>query len=353
MPSDFNTSWLNITGKQSEFYLQYLQRTLQVVKYMTHPEKQYPSTIFFIGKASKNSALSILFPYNNIQRKCKRGTINLHLDSTTVNSHTPLLFCESNPDNPIPEIINTKISQEVSTLPILFDFPSYYTLLNFIYARLIFLFSDTLCIFADDLGGLEKVIQSLTAWIHIGSSSILPTVIRPRVIIVLNKNTVIATHSVLELEEFQNNLQNINQTSRTNTFASIKLLRLEGAHLSSQAKYRRLKDVLLAENDLARQARIKQQVLFSATHFQNFFWQALNHTAKSVTTKFDFLSYSRITNEISADYSTHLFTFLELGQSHFLTYDKLAYFLASSMFMDFFVPRMHSKSEFFQLYIAF
>lgn len=211
MPSDRNISWLNITGKQNELHLQYLYRTSPVVNYMTHLEKQYLSTIFFIRKISKNSALSILFPYNNVQWKCKRGTINLHLDSTTVNSKTPLLFCESNPDYSISELINTKILKEVFTLPILFKFSSYYSLFNLIYTRLIFLSSDILYIFTDNLGELEKVTQYLITWTHIRSFSTLSTIIRLQIVIILNKDTVIATHSILELEKLQNSLQNQNQ----------------------------------------------------------------------------------------------------------------------------------------------
>lgn len=91
--------------------------------------------------------------------------------------------------------------QKVLTLSILFNFPLYYILINFIYACLKIFFKDILYIFDNNLDGLEKVIQYLTTWIYIRSSLMFLTIIWPQIIIVLNKNTVIATHSVLELEK--------------------------------------------------------------------------------------------------------------------------------------------------------
>ena len=66
----------------------------------------------------------------------------------------------------------------------------------------------------------------------------------------------------------------------------------------------------------------------------------LDHTSQSITQPFDFISRSRIGNEIGTDYQTHLSTFLELGH---LSNDDLALFIASSMLMDSYPPRMHNK----------
>lgn len=337
-----SVSWLDLAGEQ-EFCLQYFNRTSRVIQEMTSPEYQYPSLIFFLGRKSKDVACREIFPHNNFRRGPSKGFINLRLDSTTISSDLPLLFADSDPWAAIPRRIGISTTQEALTLPIAWNPPPKQSIKDLIYARLIFLFSDVVCIFADDLGGLEAVARYLTTWIKIRSSSSLSQKIRPRIIIVLNEDTVVATQNVLELGELRFCLQQEDQVRRDDAFSSITLLRLGGAQLSALARHRRLKEVLSKEVDLARANRIEERVLFSATHFDAFFRQAVTHTSQSITEPFNFISRSRIGNEIQPDYQTHLSTFLELGRNCRLKNDEITLFIASSILMDSYPPRMHSK----------
>lgn len=58
-----------------------------------------------------------------------------------------------------------------------------------VWARLVFLFADVICIFADDISDLTHVAEFLIECLKLGLASSLPVAVRPRVIIVLgNEN---------------------------------------------------------------------------------------------------------------------------------------------------------------------
>lgn len=333
--------WLDLTENQGSC-LEYFNRTSRVIQEMTNPDSQFPSLIFFLGRKSRESALRDLFPRNNIRRGHRSGFINLRLDSSTMTADHPLLFADSDPWSTIPRRISNHISRERRTIPITWKLPVDLSAANLIYGRLMFLFSDVICIFADDIGGLESVAAYITAWVKIGSASSLPQIIRPRVVIVQTEENLAATQSVLELEELQFCLEVENKQRRTEVFSSITLLRLQGAHLSSLARHQRLKDVLLKETDISRHFRLEEKVLFSATHFEAFFRQAMTHTAQSLAEPFDFIKSSRINNEIGMDYQIHLSSFVRLGRVNHLSSDMLTFIMASSILMDAYPPRMHS-----------
>ena len=213
---------------------------------------------------------------------------------------------------------------------------------NIVYARLAFLFSDVICIFADDFGGLESVASYISQWVEIGSASSLPRSIRPRMVIVQTEDSMAATQSFLEFKELQFRLEIENKEHRDDVFSSIILLRLQGAHLSPLARHHRLKDVLLKEIDMARLIRLEEKALFSATHFEAFFRQAIHHIAQSCIHPFDFIERSRIYNEVGFDHQNHLSRFLRLGFENHISAESLTFIIASSLLMDAYPPKMHN-----------
>lgn len=333
-------SWVNVTANQ-EFCLEYSNRTSHVIQEMTTPHSQFPSLVFFIGRKSRDAILRYLFPRNNIRRGYRDGFINLRLDSSTMSADHPLLFADSDPHTPIPRRISSNVSRERDIMPIDWKLPSDISITNLLYARLAFLFSDVICIFADDIGGLESVALYISHWIKLGSASSLPRSIRPRIVIVQTEDKIAVTESVLEIKELEFRLEIENKQNRDDVFSSIMLLHLQGAHLSPLARHHRLKDVLLKEVDMARHSRIKKKVLFSATHFEAFFRQAIQHTTRSFTQPFDFIERSRINNKVGLDYQVHLSRFLRLGYEQHISPGVLNFIVASSLLMDAYPPRMH------------
>jgi len=210
-----------------------------------------------------------------------------------------------------------------------------------LYARLVALFSHVICIFTNDFGGLDNVTKFLTDWIKAGNPSSLPISLRPRVIVVTGEEEAV-THDVLAVEGLRQGLQN-DYDARISAFSSISIMYLAGEHVLPLARHRRLKELLLSEIELSRMERIEQRAHFTAIHFEAFFRHAIDHVASSVTEPFDFVQKTRMSNEIGEDYRSHLYAFLSLGKDYFLSYESLTSYLASTILMDTYPPRIHSK----------
>ena len=341
MASCDHISWLRITGKE-DFCLHYGNRAKRVIQEMTNPDSQFPSSVLFLGRKSKETALRLVFPHNNVRRCQQDGIINLRLDTSTFNSTTPLMFADGDPLSTIPLRTDFTSCHENQTTPITWTPPQNQTVLNTLYTRLFFLFSDVVCIFADDFGGLGCVARLLTEWISIGSASTLPKATRSRVIIITSNDADCITPEILIQRDLKI-WRSGDHDQRSNMFSSIAILCLEEPRLSLFARHQRLKDAILKETDLSRTSKMEGQVLFSATHLQAFFHQAVHHTARSLSQPFNFLLSSRARNEITEDYRCHLSTFLRQGQKLGTTFDSIASFIASSILMDSYPPRMHSK----------
>jgi len=326
-----HVGWFYLSGRES-LHLHYGTRTSNVVHEMAAPDKQYPSMIFFIGRQCKDAALREMFPNNNIRRGNRDGIVN-----------TPLLFADGNPLAPIPIRLGDTTCHEQNTLPLAWSAPQDQSILHFMYARLVALFSNVICIFAEDLGGLDGVAKLLKRWIEKGDASTLPTRVRPRVIIVLREEEEAATHGVLQMEDLQHELRD--QEARAKAFSSISLIYLAGEYISPLARHRRLKEVLLAEVEVSRLERIEQRLHFSAVHFDAFFKSAIHHLARSSDEPFDFIESSRLQNRVQDDYSDHIATFVALSNDVFISYESLTSFIASSILMDAYPPRMHGKDQ--------
>ena len=336
-----HVGWFHISGRTS-FQLHYSNRTGYVTQEMLNAEGQYPSLLFFIGSKSKDAALRELFPNNNIRRGHRNGIVNLRLDSSTISSDLPLLFADGDLRTPIPDQLGTTTCHEQLTFPVDWQ-PQNFDIAHILYARLIAPFTDVVCIFADDFGGLEKVATFLVNWLKLGSPSSLSVAVRPRVLIVVREESP-TTYNVLEMEVFRHILDGEGIDIRREVFSSITVIHLAGEHISPLARHRRLKEVLMMEVETARDTRFQQRLLFSALHFEAFFRQAVGHVAHSINETFDFVTSARMHNNIRGDYTSHLTNFITLSNEYFVAYQSLTSFLASSILMDAYPPNMHSES---------
>ena len=254
--SNYNhISWLNITGEE-HLYLHYGERIARILAELTEPHIQYPSVILFLGNKVRDLALRQIFPRNNLRRTHKNGIINLRLDSSTISADYPIWFADSDPLTKIPGSNGTQACHENISKALTWSTSQNSNPLDMIYCRLIFPFTDVICIFADDLGGLRAVTLILSRWIHARAASTLPGKVRPRLVIVTTEKEHSATSTVLEMDDLRYHLQQEEGNSREAVFSSIIVLRLTSESISQLARYRRLKEVLLQEVDTYRLLRM-------------------------------------------------------------------------------------------------
>lgn len=313
----------------------------KIVGELTNPLAQHPSLLLFIGGKKKNQALRELFP-NQIKKGRQDGIVDLRIDNTSLYSDYPVLFAESDPSaTTIPPL--SAFCHETESFPV--GWAKAATISNvydILHARLICPFSDVLCVFADDFPNLESVVDRLKAWAIAGGGFDSPERVRPSVVVVQRglEASASPTYDLLELEEVRLSLDT---RVLRKFYSTIKILHLADEQISPLARFRRLKELLWRQMDEMRNARSRNRCLYSAVHLDKFFQMAISHTASSILRPFDFITASRLGNEVDVDHASHLTTFLRLGKHHQIADDTVAAFVASSMLLDAYPPKMHSK----------
>jgi hypothetical protein len=340
-------SWLQIFGDaKAGFSVTYDDRYKRIVGELAAPSK-CPSLAFFLGNKNRDTALKHLFPNNNIKRPPTTPfAINLRADNGSSATENPILFADCDP------LQCTWPSQDYQQAPCHEQkhFPLPWALsrqadvLDVLLARLFFSFTNVICIFAEDVGGLDAVGNLLVKWARLGCASSLPDSVRPQVLVVMQGDgSASVTHSFLEWDDFRYHVLQTEEVDLTRSFAAIKVIQLAGEHLSPLVRYRGLKDVVCKALDEARRVRALNTTLFSAVHQAALFQNALCHVAQTIREPFDIIHSTRKGNEIQADYSTHLERFFSLATKLKLPYDSIAYYVASTILVDAYPPRMHRK----------
>ena len=336
-------TWVQLAGER-EIFIQDEGRLRRLLCDLENPKGQRPTLLFFIGGKAKTTALRELFPYNNIRRGRHDGLANLRLESTSVKSDHPILFADSEVAFTVPSTVHYTTCHESFKYKLQWiDPPPDFTCADLIHARLFFLFTDIICMFADDFPTLAAVVARLKAWAAAGAAASFPA-LRPRVIIVVREDEASATFNVLQAQDLRFNLH---QQDLIQYFSSILVLYLAGAEISPLARYRRLKEVLLRHADEIRQIRRDSHCLFSAVHLSRFMHEAVRHVAHSVQLTFPFIKISRQKNEVRQDYRDHILRFLRLGVQHRIPDRDITSYIASSMLMDAYPPGMHGDNPLF------
>ena len=343
MASCEHLAWLQAIGI-NELRLLDPGRTSQLVRELKDPANQRPSLMLFVGREAKDLALRELFPDNNFKKHSCEGVATLRIDNASIYSDHPILFAESRPSHAIPLAADDSRLCETDSFPIQWaDDTTVQQLSNVLHARLFCLFADVVCVFADDFADFDETVQRLKSWAAAGSASVHFDKIRPRVVVVRRGDAASPspTYDLLELDDLQQGLQD---RSLMEFFSSIKVLHLAAEQLSPLARFRRVKELLWREMDEMRHARQNLGCLYSAEHTARFFRMAVAHTAASTSLPFDFILASRRGNGVEPDFAQHLSRFMGSGENRHIPRDALMTFIASSIMLDAYPPKMHGKT---------
>lgn len=189
MASCVHQQWLRLNQDNNGFVLQYNNRLQYVTSLLPRPSRQFPSLIFFISKDSKTRALRCLFPGNSVL-SCRRSSIaDICIDPATVDNDYPTLLANSSLDHVQASHRGRNACHETTSYPIAWPdggLPAQQDPSGYVRTRLLLLFTNVLCIFAQDCGGLDRVAEILTTWTTISSASSLPGSTKPRLVIVAN-----------------------------------------------------------------------------------------------------------------------------------------------------------------------
>ncbi|KAJ5925850.1 hypothetical protein N7454_007360 [Penicillium verhagenii] len=183
-------------------------------------------------------------------------------------------------------------------------------------------------------------------WGHISSGSSTTPAIRPRVIVVVNHAQSI-THDILDEKNFLYDLY-MKEPALSLSFADIRFSRLPSDELKS-GRFLTLGADITRQLHEASFARVKENVLFSATHLCDLFKSAAESLCQSPSalTEFNFIAAARAQNPLDGSFTSHLKDFIILAGKSRLPYEGVSSHIASAILMDAYPPGMHSHREVF------
>jgi hypothetical protein len=317
------------------------------------------------------------------------NTIRLHLALNLGEIPSPIFLADCELHNntklkqtlasPVPGNVDHRILHWHQNIPNEFDV---YTMANIVYTKLISPFSTIVCLFADDLEGLNAVARLLASWLICFRSRRTTKVAiatSPRVIVLREWNDLdngmfdekLATRSFMQELRIQSELRNKSQQKRLANHLSQQdldeLLHLQFGDLRVlaytshpiDAGLMTLKDVhfhlrrldkswislrnrLLQDSHDIQERRRQQQVAFSATHLHALFNSACGHIERDIITPFNFIRASRSANPVPSRLAEYLSAFLkQTPQKLHMTFNVPI--IASALTLDSFPPNMHCK----------
>lgn len=307
----------------------------KVLQRMKNPTQQFPQIIHLVGKRIKEEAYRKLF--SNIRLDCRKiaNSTNLHLDTLTGDCVNPILLMNSEPSTKLlsfcedlETLNNTKKHILTWSISISHNIP------NTVMARLSFLFSDIIVIFAQDFESHENSINHLTEWEEIESASNLPQCVQSQVLIVISEGT----------SRYMMILQALKHKSKiSEVFQSIRKFHWN-PKISKASLYRKLKKIML---DLANQMlTIHCQIncLFSVSHLKVFYHQTISHTICYMDRPFDFVFASWYDNPVEDEWKQHLSNFLSEKFTLGIPDIHLSSVIVFSLLVDAYSSEMSHKS---------
>ncbi|KAJ5193084.1 hypothetical protein N7449_009226, partial [Penicillium cf. viridicatum] len=110
-------------------------------------------------------------------------------------------------------------------------------------ARLVFLFTNVIYIFGNDVDSLSGVTDFLISYIRIQSASSFPIAIRPRVLVILTVRPEDIDEQHLQIELFYHQLYSLGDKSLSESFSGINFVYLDKS-LSPTARFKRLRALI-------------------------------------------------------------------------------------------------------------
>ncbi len=337
-------AWLQASGA-SEVTIHDTGRLGRLLEELDDVVEQKPSLWFFVGKKAKEEAMKLLFPWNNLKKGRRNAIVTLRVETSRMQSNRPILFAESDPFADLscePEA--SMLCHESASHRLEWSKSLTKEVFDALHARLFFLFVDVLCVFADDFNSFDHVIESLKSWASFGRACLQFADVKPTVLIVksASHSSPSVTFEVLERmdDEFA-----LLQKELMKFFGSIVMVNLVNSELSPPARHRPLRDLLRREGDSMQHLREVRGCLFSAAHLNHFYTAALAHTARSITTPFDFVVANCLEPPRTRDTDQRLQDFLALSRENHLPQSTIMAFVASALLLAAYPQGSHGKRD--------
>ncbi|GKZ39772.1 hypothetical protein AbraIFM66950_001159, partial [Aspergillus brasiliensis] len=328
-------SWLDIgCSKSGSIVLEDYSQLRELVALLAHPNDQYPLLSVFLGGKTKDLALQGIFAQNNIRRSRPAARIGLRLDSKSADTDTPILFADGDVG---PCRDSESVISGAQEHPVAWDISPTDDTLKLVYARLLFLFTDIVCIFANDFPDLPSVAQFLVDCVSLQITSTFPAAVRPRVLVVLVDNPKCTNSYGPGIEQFYEKLRQLSSLRSSPPFRCVNLVYLDCSY-SELTRYDRLRTWIQNQRDDVRSVRRENWALLSTPHLLGFFESAVRQLGAHKNNKFNFVQVSREDNPVAAGLSNHISQYMDTGLRDGCSIDMLISGMVSALLMDHYMP---------------
>jgi hypothetical protein len=284
-----------------------------LVEGLPNPTKQNPQLWVFLGAAQKNKHLHELFPTNAFTR-ADSGTIRLRGDEATAGSDTPILFADGDPWN-ASVLPDSSLARGDRRYNLDYHVGAPTDIIHGLYSRVLFLFADIVCIFADDLPS-EADLAALTKHCAVDG---LPLEARPHLIIVTGRVCPAWSGTA-------------GSALHPKTFSAVSVFPVDSSR-------ERLKIFLETRSQQVRTLRKHVIGQLSGVQLQSFLRSALACLATTHSYTYNIVRASR-TPGIPAEIGGRINDFHQKCNEAELPDLDTAHFIASALIMDHYSPEM-------------
>ncbi|EHK19887.1 uncharacterized protein TRIVIDRAFT_123114, partial [Trichoderma virens Gv29-8] len=330
-----HTRWLRLWRKGKHIMLETSDRPRQLLKDFRDVNDP-TGVVVLLGNQTKT--LANFKPRNShIGRQKANG--EYHLYTSYLRNKKPIIISDGNilSHNRLPRSCKLQSCHEVVDRVFMEEESSMRTAeaSDSVYHRLISPFADVVCIFVEDVGGIDNTIQRLKAWTSNGQPSTLYT--KPALILVVPRGQKIQMEKAFNATRLLDHFQRIRVVT---VCLSTRKLRSRSVKTKPKQCIPLLREITKSL-DIVQQSRSRAGTLFSARHIAEFLFTASKNDIWSSWEPFNFIKTSRMNNPICTGFSTHLTEFFTHFDDEALKHFALPY-AASSMILDQYPPGMHS-----------
>ncbi|EKV10551.1 Patatin-like serine hydrolase, putative [Penicillium digitatum PHI26] len=334
--------WLDI-GRQEDSRPAIInsERLKNIVSQLDNPKEKYPSVCAYIGGRCKDHILQKLYPWNNIKRHVSSYKVRLRSDVASLGCRQPTLFVDGDIGQNDRKSPLKRLSAGVGH-PIFWECGSAQDVLLVLWAQLVFLFTDVICIFLNDFPDHEKILELLTIFSNVRPAHSLLARLLPRLILISEGerddgrgNTPAFTlHKMLHEPEF---------ASVCGSFAEITTVHLKPTALSDTARCEPLRALVGRELDATRSVREKQRVRPNAEQMADLFQAAFQQLLVNPSTPFDLIWATRAIYTVNPYIKPNVVYYLDACVKAGVRGPHIAPTIASAVLMDNYVPGMLSQ----------
>lgn len=332
-----HTDWVEVSCSSRHIRLSDPGRFDRLVGKLKRATQQFPQIVLCIGKDDKRKLVTQAILDRSPARVTRPsrtaapspvGLSSIFSDKSQFEDEHPVFFADCRLEGTIPEGRQFKCHETKSvhnTWPL--EQPDIH---DAVLTRLLLPFSNLVCLFAEDLGGVDSVLDKIEIWSAMKRTTDLADFARqalPRVCVITSGP--LTPSSQIQDEVWRARSGRLNYS---NHFSSVQILRFDtGDHSDFHKNFR---FSLVNELETSRILKGKHRVQFNANHLVDFFSQATSHLAADPGGKFSFIAASRTYRPVPSAYPEQVRALLCNRAKHRVAFDGVATLISSCLLLD-------------------